>query len=64
MRTIRVKLYGDDEDADIDIYLSVTDDELNVLKTICDRYNKNHRASSRLRLYEKQKMEKEEWVRI
>jgi len=64
MRTIEIKFY-DNEDADIDMYLSVTDDELNVLKTICDRYNKsNKNYSSRLILYEKQKMEKEEWVPI
>ncbi len=63
MRTIGVEFYGEDEDADINIYLSVTDDELNVLKTICDRYNKNY-SSPCLRLYEKQKVEKEEWVPI
>jgi len=33
MRTIEIKFY-DNEDADIDMYLSVTDDELNVLKTL------------------------------
>ncbi len=58
MRTIGVEFYGEDEDADINIYLSVTDDELGVLKTIFNRYNKNNKnyLSSRLRLYEK-------WIR-
>ena len=62
MRTIRIKFHGDDEDNDINIYLSVTDDELGVLKTIFDRYRKA--SSTCLRLYEKQKVEKEEWVPI
>ena len=38
MRMIVIKFHGDDEDNNTRIYLSVTDDELDALKTICDRY--------------------------
>ena len=61
MRTIEIKFY-DNEDTDINICLSVTDDELGVLKTIFDRYGKS--LVDLFDIIREAESGKEEWVLI